>query len=67
MSRTTRQRLLNQAIQAMGQDALAARLNVPKHLLHVWLNGIATMPDKKFLLLADVLDESASQKKAEEE
>ena len=35
---------------------LAVRLNVPATLLDVWLRGLATMPDRKLLPLADLID-----------
>ncbi len=56
MDVTTKQRLLKRAAELVGQDVLAARLNVPVHLLDVWLRGLATMPDRKLLALADLLD-----------
>lgn len=46
----------------VGEDKLAARLRVPVSLLDVWLRGLATMPDRKLLMLADLLEELDDQK-----
>jgi hypothetical protein len=56
MDLTTKLRLLRHAAALVGREALAARLNVPPTLLDVWLRGLATMPDRKLLALADVID-----------
>jgi hypothetical protein len=56
MDLTTKQRLLKRAATLVGRDALATRLNVPATLLDVWLRGLATMPDRKLLPLADLID-----------
>jgi hypothetical protein len=56
MDRTTKQRMLKRAAMLVGRDTLAARLNVPATLLDVWLRGLATMPDRKMLPLADLID-----------
>jgi hypothetical protein len=63
MSRATKQALLQRAAKLLGEDALAARLRVPRHLLDVWIRGLATMPDRKLLPLADLLDKLADSKK----
>jgi hypothetical protein len=55
--------LLRKAADLVGEDKLAARLRVPASLLDVWLRGLATMPDRKFLMLADLLEELADRKK----
>lgn len=54
---TTRQRLLQRAAQALGHRELAERLNVTPQTLDVWLRGLASMPDRKLLELAAILDE----------
>ena len=51
-----RRTLLKKAADLIGRDELATRLNVPPHLLEAWINGQATMPDRKLAMLADVLD-----------
>jgi hypothetical protein len=56
MDLTTKQRMLRRAAVLVGEEALAARLNVPATVLDVWLRGLATMPDRKFLALADLID-----------
>jgi hypothetical protein len=56
MDLTTKQRMLRRAAVLVGEEALAARLNVPATVLDVWLRGLATMPDRKLLALADLID-----------
>jgi hypothetical protein len=51
-----RPELLRKAAALVGHDALAAALKVPPSLLDAWINGQATMPDRKLSLLADYLD-----------
>jgi hypothetical protein len=50
-------RALDRALKQLGPDALCARLNAPPELIQTWINGHATMPHRKFLLLVDILDE----------
>jgi hypothetical protein len=61
MAESTRQDLLRRAVELMGRDALASRLNVPNHLLDTWLNGHASIPDRKLLALIDILDKVSSR------
>ena len=63
MNLSTKQRLLKQAAKLVGHDKLAARLNVPPTLLDAWMRGLATMPDRKLLPLADLLETLALPKK----
>jgi hypothetical protein len=53
---TTKQNLLRMAAQRLGPAELAKRLNVPESLLTAWMSGHASMPDRKLLVLADLLD-----------
>lgn len=55
--KTTKQALLRKAADLVGHDELAKRLNVPRTLLEVWMRGHATMPDRKLLPLADLLEQ----------
>jgi hypothetical protein len=48
---------LERALKALGPDALSARLQVPPELIQTWINGHATMSERKFLRLIDVLGE----------
>ena len=48
---------LERALKALGPDELSARLQAPPELIQTWINGHATMPERKFLRLIDVLDE----------
>lgn len=56
MAESTKQRLLKEAAKLLGKDELAAQLRVPQQLLDAWIRGLATMPDRKLLQLADLLD-----------
>ena len=38
-------------------DELAIALKVPSSLLEAWMSGHATMPDRKLMLLIDVLEQ----------
>ena len=62
MDLTTKQRMLKRAAALVGREALAARLNVPATVLDVWLRGLATMPDRKLLALADLIDALGDRK-----
>ena len=44
------------AAKRLGRTELARRLNVPESLLEAWIAGLASMPDRKLLSLADLLD-----------
>jgi hypothetical protein len=56
VAESTKQRLLKEAVKLLGKDELAAQLRVPQQLLDAWVRGLATMPDRKLLQLADLLD-----------
>jgi transcriptional regulator with XRE-family HTH domain len=53
---TTKQRLLREAATLMGRRELAQRLKVSDAQLDEWISGTGKMPDRKLLVLADVLD-----------
>ena len=53
---TTKQRLLREAARLMGRRELAQRLKVTEAVLDEWIAGSAKMPDRKLLLLANILD-----------
>ena len=46
---------LARAVDAIGLEALAARLDVPATLLQVWMNGYTLIPVRKAVLLIDLL------------
>jgi len=48
--------LLAEAARRLGREELARRLKVPEALLDTWMNGHATMPERKFIALVDLLD-----------
>jgi hypothetical protein len=63
MVKTTRQTLLERAVTRLGRDQLAKALNIPVHLLDAWISGHASMPDRKVIDLANIierLDDEAS-------
>jgi hypothetical protein len=57
---STKQQLLQRAASLMGMHELAMRLKVSEPLLEAWISGQAPMPDRKLLILADILDSWAS-------
>lgn len=56
VSKTTKQRLLEEAVSRLGLAEAAKQLNTPEHLLQAWISGHAHMPDRKLLVLTDLLD-----------
>ena len=47
----------------MGLDELSVALKSPPSLVQAWISGQASMPDRKLLLLASILDKHANRKK----
>ena len=60
---TVKQRLLREASALMGKPELAQRLKVSEQQLADWIGGEAKMPDRKLLVLADVLDSWATPRR----
>jgi len=58
---STRQELLRKAVRLIGREELAEKLGVPMHLLDAWINGQASMPDRKLVQLAKVLDQFSTK------
>src|SRR5690349_14074435 len=56
VTETTKQTLLEMAAKRIGRAELAKRLAVPESLLEAWIGGHATMPDRKLLVLADLIE-----------
>jgi hypothetical protein len=56
-----RQALLRRAMELVGGKDVAVRLNVTQGMLDGWLAGHLLMPDRKFLLLVDLLDKLDSE------
>jgi len=53
---------LQRALDAVGLDELAARLNVSTKLVQLWSHGLAAIPVRQAVLLIDLLlDVSASE------
>ena len=40
---------------------LGFRLKVPAHLLDAWMHGLSSMPDRKLILLANILDQFSTK------
>jgi hypothetical protein len=52
----TKVRLLRQAIRLAGMEQVSKQLRASRETLDLWLRGLAPMPDRKLLPLADLLD-----------
>jgi hypothetical protein len=52
----TKQQLLRRAVALAGMEDVAAALKVAPNVVDAWMNGHASMPDRKLLTLADFLD-----------
>jgi hypothetical protein len=63
VGKATKQHLLKRAAALIGPEELAMRLGVPGTLLDAWLRGLASMPDRKLLKLADVIEGMGEPKK----
>jgi hypothetical protein len=55
--------LLRKAAALVGREELARGLNIPATLLDAWMNGHASMPDRKLAVLADLLDQISNPPK----
>jgi len=56
MPEKTKQQLLRRAVALAGMEDVASALKVAPNLVDAWMNGHASMPDRKLLVLADFLD-----------
>jgi hypothetical protein len=61
MGETTKKAMLKRAVERAGMDAVSKRLGAPASLIDDWIKGMATMPDRKFLALVDIIDELNKQ------
>jgi hypothetical protein len=59
LAEAAKRQLLRSASQRLGRAELAIHLKVPRALLEAWINGHASMPDRKLLILADLLEKEA--------
>jgi hypothetical protein len=59
---TRKQRLLKEAVKLVGIDKVAVHLNSPVAVVDLWVRGLARMPDRKLLPLADLLDKLSDDK-----
>ena len=46
---------LLQALDAVGLDEVATRLDAPARLVEIWTNGYTLIPERKVVLLIDLL------------
>ena len=53
---STRIKLLEQAMGTFGAKVVAKELATTEETLRIWIDGFASMPNNKFLRLADLLD-----------
>jgi hypothetical protein len=63
VAETTKQRLLRRAVALAGLEEVASALKVAPNLVDAWMNGHASMPDRKLLALADFLDKLGKPEK----
>lgn len=56
MAETTKQQLLRKAVELVGLAEVAAALKAQPSLVEAWMQGQASMPERKLLMLADYLD-----------
>jgi hypothetical protein len=57
MADSFKSRALQKAVRLAGLEEVARRLKATEETVTHWLHGHAAMPDRKFLLLVDLLDE----------
>jgi hypothetical protein len=55
MSEYTKQALLRRAVDGLGLEGVAVRLKSPASLIEAWLQGQATMPERKYVALVDIV------------
>jgi hypothetical protein len=63
MIASPKQRMLQRVAELVGHEELALRLNVPLTLLDLWIRGLAPIPDRKVLPLADLLESLGQPKR----
>ena len=59
--KTAKRRLLENAEKLLGRKELAAGLKVSEALVEAWIAGVAEMPDRRLLLLAELLEKFAEK------
>ena len=62
MAQTAKQEVLRKAADLVGREELAGLLKVPVTTLDEWLEGNASMPDRKRRMLGDILDDLSGLK-----
>ena len=56
---TNKSHLLRSAAVLIGLESLAVGLNVPVPVLQTWIDGNMSVPDRKLLALANLLEEAS--------
>ena len=56
-----RQLVLIRATELLPRNELATRLKIPQSLLDAWIGGHAKIPDRKFVMLVDLIDALTSE------
>jgi hypothetical protein len=59
---TRKHRLLKEAVKLVGIEKVAVHLRSPVAVVDLWVRGLAPMPDRKLLPLADMLDKLSDDK-----
>jgi hypothetical protein len=57
MTDSVQSQALRKAVRLVGLEGVASRLKATEETVTHWLNGHAAMPERKFLVLVDLLDE----------
>lgn len=57
VDQTVTKRALGRALKLLGPDELSKRLGAPPELIQTWLNGHATVPERKVMALIDLIDQ----------
>ena len=55
VTQSTKQQVLNKAVELGGLEDVALALKAPSRLVEAWLRGVAVMPDSHVPLLAEFL------------
>ena len=62
--KAVKRRLLREGVKLLGREEVAAHLQVPVRQLDAWLRGGSTLPEAKMVLLADLMLEKLSERRA---
>ena len=62
MPDNTTQQLLRKAVAIIGRERLAEALRTPASLVDEWITGLVAVPQRKLLMLLDLLDQRSVRK-----